>query len=517
MIDNVFTLSAKAQLEYCACIVKIGVIEPIENSDFLAKTYVNGFPIVVRKDEVKTGDILIYCPIETCINRKFLSVNNLFDLSERKMNINYKNVQKLIDVGDKDTAKSMVGFFNKHGRVKIVTLRGEPSMGFMFKPEDLSKWIKNVDLSGIDELVGTQFDTVMGELFIKVYVPYKKEVAPQNCSNKRLNNRNKRIIKFDRMIEGEFSFHYDTNQLGVNIHRINPDDKIFVDLKFHGTSFCCGNVKVKQPIYMSKAALAVRKRMIHDAYVLGNKAKKIYNNLGIKMRRENILKSLPKTYVERYGNVYSSRGIIKNQYINKNVQNGFYKVDIWGKVNNLISQYIPEGMTVYGEIIGYIPESGKMIQKDYDYGCDERQFKFLIYRITTKSENGTKKEWNKSDVDKWTKQLVSEHSELKPYVQPLVIFYHGKAKDMYPELDPTSPNWNEMFLKRMENDRDLLGLELNEPLCVKQVPREGVVIRIDDDKMAEAFKLKSVAFYMLESKKVDKGEVDVEMNENTNY
>lgn len=35
----------------------------------------------------------------------------------------------------KKKAKSKVGFFNKHGRIKLLTLRNTPSVGFIFKPE----------------------------------------------------------------------------------------------------------------------------------------------------------------------------------------------------------------------------------------------------------------------------------------------------------------------------------------------------------------------------------------------
>lgn len=504
MNSDLFKLSENAQLEYCACIVKIGQLEPIENSDFLSKTYVNGFPIVVRKEEVKEGDIMIYCPIETVLNRKFLSENNLFDLSERKMNSNYRRVQQLIDEGKKDEAKRLVGFFNKHGRIKIVNLRGVPSMGFLFSPDDLLKWKKKIDLSGIEELVGTQFDTINDELFIKVYVPYVPAVNEQT-GNKHFKRRQKAIKRFDRMIDGEFTFHYDTNQLGVNMHKINPDDKVFIDVKFHGTSFICGNVKVKQPIRISLAAKLIRKRLFYDLKHSKN-AK----------QAERIKKLIPKNYIPKYGNVYSSRSIIKNQYINAGVTDGFYGSDIWGEVNKILFPYIPKGMIVYGEIIGYIPSSRKMIQKGYDYGCNEDQFKFLIYRIVTKDENGYKKEWNKSEVDKWTRNLVKEHPELKNYVQFLEVLYHGKLKDLYPQIS-TSEHWHEEVLKAIENDKEHFGLELTEPLCINQVPREGIVIRIDNDKAQEAFKLKAIAFYMREKNMIDNGEIDAEMAENKNY
>ena len=69
---KVLSKSSKFVQEYCATVVQIGEIKPIEGSDFLGMTLVNGFPIVVRKDQVKEGDVMIYCPIETQINSQFL-------------------------------------------------------------------------------------------------------------------------------------------------------------------------------------------------------------------------------------------------------------------------------------------------------------------------------------------------------------------------------------------------------------------------------------------------------------
>ena len=54
-------------------------------------------------------------------------------------------------------------------------------------------------------------------------------------------------------------------------------------------------------------------------------------------------------------------------------------------------------------------------------------------------------------------------------------------------------------------------MELNVPMCKNVVPREGVVIRIDDDPLNEAFKLKTDYFFGRESKMIDNGEVDIEM------
>ena len=70
------TKSSDFLQEYCATVVRIGTITPIEGSDFLGSTLVNGFSIIVRKDMISEGDVMIYCPIETQLNSEFLAVNN---------------------------------------------------------------------------------------------------------------------------------------------------------------------------------------------------------------------------------------------------------------------------------------------------------------------------------------------------------------------------------------------------------------------------------------------------------
>ena len=53
---NFFTASPEMKSEYCAQVVKIGELKPIEGSDYLAQVIVSGTSMVIRKDEFKTGD-----------------------------------------------------------------------------------------------------------------------------------------------------------------------------------------------------------------------------------------------------------------------------------------------------------------------------------------------------------------------------------------------------------------------------------------------------------------------------
>jgi hypothetical protein len=144
-----------------------------------------------------------------------------------------------------------------------------------------------------------------------------------------------------------------------------------------------------------------------------------------------------------------------------------------------------------------------MIQKGYDYGCKIGESKLMIYRITKEG-----KEYNISEVLEFTKNLIdymfSELNSDSNYILPIEIFYQGPLGDLYPELSLTE-HWQESLLSKLKTS---FGLEELEPQCKNKVPREGIVIRIQDDPLKEAFKLKALRFLEKEAQAVDKGELN---------
>lgn len=507
-MKNIFEMSKDGKSEYCCNVVRVGEMKPIEGSDFLAQTFIGDASLVIRKDIVHEGDLLFYVSNECQLNKEFLSVNNLFDIGCHELNSNAEEVSELLskandahekakktdDSSDsemyfmqedelKKKAKSKCGFFSHNGRVRMIRLKKTPSMGYLFSMDEMIKFCPKVKDVNLEDYLNVDFDTVDGVLFVKAYVPPVKESTKRGDKNVK---RNKKLKRFDRMIEGEFSFHYDTSQLGKSIHLIKPTDIVDISVKSHGTSLCCGNVLIKNPI-----KIAFYKR-------LWNKFVDSFN----------VFTSTRFTdYVIDYGNVYSSRTVIKNQYINKEVTSGYYNFDIWGEANEVIKPYLDKGMTVYAEICGYAGD--KMIQKGYDYGCEFGEFFIMPYRITTKTED-KKYEWNVTEVKEWTEHLIKEHPELSKKIHPITLLYHGTLKDLYPTLSE-SEHWHENVLQKMMNDKEHFGMEELEPLCNNKVPREGLVLRIENDLCAEAFKLKTNAFRLRECSQIDKGEVDIEM------
>lgn len=493
-----FVLTKDANPNYLATICKIGETFPIEGADKLVKTVVNGYDIVIGKDH-KEGDIVVYFPVECAINQMYLSANNLFERSEFERNANADSVKEYIvelekadEENDTEKAeeisakiKSMCGFFNKNGRVRILKLRGQYSQGFIAGVDSLINYDATLKDTDWESLVGTQFNYIDEKEFCWKYIPpirghnnHESGTNGQSIWKKRM----KKIKKFNRLVEGQFAFHIDTKMLSEHINEFKPDDIVSVTVKVHGTSDIMSNILVNRKLTMWE------------------KIKKFF---GVKV---------PET---EYGNVYSSRGVIKNKYINQGVTPGYYGCDIYGCVNRDFSPYIPKGMTVYGEIVGYLEGSTSMIQKQHDYGCKPGQWKFMPYRITETDANGNHTEWEIKDVDAWTHKLVEDHPELADKVLFLNFVYYGRFGDMYPDI-PEDENWNKNILARMKADRKLILMEEDEPMCKNKVPREGVVVRIVGDKFVRAWKLKSLRHYGKEAEAHDKGEVDMEEMESEN-
>lgn len=506
-MKEILSSSEHINHEYCCTVVRIGDVKPIEGSDFLGQTLVNGLSIVVRKDLVKEGDIMFYAANETMLNKEFLSVTNQFEMGHRELNKNYKDIERRLNLIDQLRSedkfeeaadleletKQMVGYFNQHGRVKMITIRKCPSMGYLFSVDSMAEFCPEIKQVNLEEWIDKDFDTVNGVLFVKVYIPQTKERS--SSSEKRAKKRMKKLAKFDRMIPGQFAFHYDTQQLNRTMYRINPDDVVTISTKVHGTSAIIGNILVKKPKY-------------DESTFLG----KMYNKVFV---------YLPKWLqytVEDYDVICSSRSVIINSSINPNKGEGFAGGQVQKNIASyakLLGPYIPKGVTVYAEIIGYYEGTSTPIQtvgNGYDYGCASGTNVFMPYRISQATSEGTK-EWNVADVAEWTKTLMNDHPELGERLMPIDILYHGKLMDLYPDIN-VADHWRENVLERLKNDKEHFHMEETEPLCTNKVYREGIVLRIDNDPMVEAFKLKCLKFLDKYGETIDKGQYqDAEVDE----
>jgi len=254
-----------------------------------------------------------------------------------------------------------------------------------------------------------------------------------------------------------------------NLHRINPTDLIQISFKLHGTSGISSYVLCKRKL---------------------NWFEKLLSKFKVNIRTEN------------YDYLYSSRKVIKNEELNPNAQH-YYGEDIWGIAHKELEPFLTKGMTLYYEIVGFLPNGGA-IQKDYDYGCEANKHAIYIYRITSTNVDGKVIEFSAKQVQDFCK---------KNGLNAVPELYYGFAKDCFTYIyhlaeEPHNfpdQKWNEEFLteiKQTYNERDCF-------MCKNKVPEEGIVLRIERLDF-EAYKQKSNRFYERETKLLDEGVEDIE-------
>lgn len=266
---------------------------------------------------------------------------------------------------------------------------------------------------------------------------------------------------------------------------VNSTHNFFANgVLIHNTSGISANVLVKS--------------QYHKLGLVGNWITRHIIDPIFRLKTENVKDA---TY---YDNLYPSRTVIKNQYINEQVGDD---VDVWAEANKIVAPKLPRGYTTYFEIVGFLPNGG-YIQKGYDYGCippkegepytPEVNFKVRIYRITITNVDGNVYELTPQEVTRWC-----ERNGLKS----VSTWWEGKASDLYPELDKET-HFSENFIEKLADDARFY-MEKSSPSCTNNVPHEGVVIKIIG-RNSEAFKLKCFKFLDKEHRALDAGESNIE-------
>lgn len=428
---------------YVATIVALRTFVDLPNCDNVKSAIIFGSSVIVAKD-VKAGDVGLFFPPETQLSTEFIANNNLFRKHE---------------YGNLDPSKA--GFFEQQGRVKTMKFRGHKSEGFWIPFSSLNYLVHKVgidDLSFLD-VEGTSFDFVGEHEICRKYIP--KSLKHIDTKNK---SKGKVARLEDSIVDGQFRFHFDTENLRRNVHKVMSTDLISISDKWHGTSAVYSKVLVKRKLGLFE---------------------RILDKLGV-----SIQKSV-------YGLTYSSRRVIKA--VNgeaKGNNNHFYSEDIWGVVAREVEHKIPNGFTVYGEIVGFTP-NGEAIQEGYSYRCAKGEHKFVVYRATQTSLDGLVTELGWTQLEEF---CAKYGFDLVPFL------YVGHANVVFDELDPDDASWSEKFLALLESryvhDQDCF---YNPGL-----PAEGIVLRIDRLHEAESYKLKNFRFLKRESDELDKGVLDTE-------
>ena len=210
MSKNILTQSETFKPEYCCRLHRFedDSIFDLPDSDRLSYTLIGGDSVVIQRGAYENhkgidNSVVFYVTRECVLPADFLAKNNLFAFDKYQMNSNAKEVdallaesKKLEAEGDKkaakkkeDEAKRKCGFFYEKCRVRVATLRGKASNGFIFGTEELIRWKPELkeyfdehSLSDLlnefaDEEGKLFFDTIGEDLFCYAYVPKTNPVG----------------------------------------------------------------------------------------------------------------------------------------------------------------------------------------------------------------------------------------------------------------------------------------------------------------------------------------------------
>ncbi len=425
---------------YCAYITTINKIRKHSNADRLQCCEIFGNNVIVGLD-YKVGDKVVYFPVDGQVSEKFANENNLV----RRKDENGNNVGGYLDPYKRN--------------IRALNLRGEKSDGLALPISVLAKYTDITKLSDGDKIA-----VLNGELICQKYIPRGKTVS--NVSNPKIAKNKKEARKTVGF--PYFEEHIDTAQLAYNESAFKKNDIIYITRKLHGTSFRVSNTLKVTTIKRNK----ILKKLFH-------------------------LKDKTKSEFEV---VSGTRRVVLD-----NFNGGFYGSNKFReKYHNFFADKLPKGMTVYGEIVGWIDENTpimptcdnsklkdknfkKMYGKEtiFTYGCARGENKCYIYRITLTNDDGLTIELPTEETIKWCERFGCE------YV-PLV------EKFLY-------TTWEDL------NERCEKYLDIPEPLANGSHVTEGVVVRIDNRTHFTAYKTKSFAFKVLEGIIKDTAEVpDIE-------
>lgn len=441
-------ISENANSNYLAKVIVLENLRKHSNADRLQVTTIDGNNVITSLN-AEIGNVYIYFPIESAINKDYLSWSNSYE--DKTLN--------------KDPESR--GFFNKHGRVRAIRLRGEKSEGYIVPARDISSWIeesmgKTYEFSEKDSNV--EFDTVFDTVLCEKYVNRDALRKLKNAENRQKNN--KKTVRDSKMIDGQFHLHIDTAPLRKYSYNINPKDIVQITKKLHGTSFVVSKVlcKRKLPWY-----------------------EKLLKKVGVNIQDSH------------YDLVYSSRKVVKNSFIDDGSKNHYYGYDLWEDIAKSLEHTLTDGISLYGEAVGYT-KTGAYIQNEYDYGCEVGKFDTYIYRITYTNASGK--------VFEFSTQQVREYCA-KYNIKVVPELYYGRAEDHFCNI-VVDDNWTDNYVQMLSD----VYLEKDCEICRNKVPDEGIVIRREVFDI-DVYKHKSFKFFERETKQLDSGEIDMETLEST--
>lgn len=205
-----------ANLNYLAKIVKIENFTPHPDPETtrLKVAHIDGFNLVVGIDS--QPGIYVYFPTSCEINPQLLAYGNLYKHSEKN-----------------NHPEDKPGFFEDNGRVKAIRLRGVVSEGFLMDWTLFNNFLVDNLNKTIEPEINKEFNCIK-EDNKEVWICKKYIIKTSIPQSKGVSRYQKRVKKFNRVIDTQFRFHYETSIYRKVPTFIQPNDLISVTSKIHG-------------------------------------------------------------------------------------------------------------------------------------------------------------------------------------------------------------------------------------------------------------------------------------------
>ncbi|MFC3504487.1 RNA ligase family protein [Micromonospora krabiensis] len=361
--------------------------------------------------------------------------------AETQLSLGYASANNLHRHENLNEDPSKKGYLEDNRRVKALRFRGHRSDALFMPLSSLSGFYSEWDQ--LQE--GDTFDQLDGVEICRKYVARPpKERGPSNQPKKRE----------PRVDEKLFPKHFDTANYFRVADAIAGDRHVVITQKLHGTSIRIGHTLVK------------RKLTWRD---------KVAKLLGVKV---------PET---EWAYVYGSRNVVKDP--DNPSGHDFYGADLYSQIGSQLKGLLPKGFIVYGEVIGWVPDTDKPIQKGYTYRIPVGGYQLYIYRVTTINEDGLAVDLSWPAVKEFCQSVglntVPEVTSAYAVREDLVTYYLDKRlSDTFPWLVPTD------------------GSMVDEGVCLRV---EGITPLV--------VKAKSPLFLQHETKMLDQGVTDTEAEE----
>ena len=417
-------------MTYVAYVTKLTNVRPHPNADRLQLGDCFGNTVCVDLN-FTDGQLGVYFPTDGQLSEKFCEVNNL--------------------VRKKDAAGNNVGGYldPEKRNIRAINLRGQKSDGLFLPLSCLDAFGDTSTLT-----TGDIISTFNGHEICQKYIPAR----PANAIGKAGNRVRKKKVPVAPL----FMEHADTEQLAYNLSAFRPGDQIEITLKMHGTSQRTGYLPV----------LKGYKRTLID---------KLFRREGTPIYDWGYVSGTRRTVLENYeGGYYGS-----NEF--REAHSKIFEGKLW------------RGETVYYEVVGFTQDGtpimatadNKKVQdpaftKQYgktttfSYGCEPRESKLYVYRMTMTNEDG--------NVVEYTPDFMRYRCE-QMGVNCVPVFWKGFIPDYLDSTEYAAGTYVHDLAEKFYDGPDPVG---------KTHVREGVVVRIVNRPKFTAYKHKNFSFKVLE-------------------